>query len=197
MKRYKWLKRNLSEAQNGFFFFFNFIYLFHLRFMQASLLGASSWPAIKLLYTLQWCKALKLAYRASWGQGTPPWCKAVYLVLPILPQNNPWSIPCAPPCHEPWWQPSFSNTLQTSTTSAALQLLLHKGSPQPSGAQGLLCSEHRPCQPSTWGQRFQLRYRHEGSHILWSSKAKLISGFQGRSKAAGCFSTNEVIPLPF
>lgn len=99
MKRYKWLKRNLSEAQNGFFFF-NFIYLFHLRFMQASLLGASSWPAIKLLYTLQWCKALKLAYRASWGQGTPPWCKAVYLVLPILPQNNPWSIPCAPPCHD-------------------------------------------------------------------------------------------------
>lgn len=195
MKRYKWLKRNLSEAQNGFFFFFNFIYLFHLRFMQASLLGASSWPAIKLLYTLQWCKALKLAYRASWGQGTPPMVQSSVSGTPHPPPKQPLEHTLCPTL--PGWQPSFSNTLQTSTTSAALQLLLHKGSPQPSEAQGLLCSEHRPCQPSTWGQRFQLRYRHEGSHILWSSKAKLISGFQGRSKAAGCFSTNEVIPLPF
>lgn len=185
-----------SQWSSKWIFFFLKLYL---PFSLAFYASITPWSQIltnnKATLHTPVMQSFKAGLQGQLGSGNPPMVQSSVSGTPHPPPKQPLEHTLCPTL--PGWQPSFSNTLQTSTTSAALQLLLHKGSPQPSEAQGLLCSEHRPCQPSTWGQRFQLRYRHEGSHILWSSKAKLIPGFQGRSKAAGCFSTNEVIPLPF
>lgn len=203
MKRYKWLKRNLSEAQNGFFF------LLYLPFSLAFYASITPWSLIltsnkATLRTpvMQSCKAGLLGQLGSGNppmvqssvSGTPhpppkqllehilcptlPWARmAAFLFQHIANQHNLGSLAAAATQREPPALRSPRAAAEGTRTCSALST--GRASLVP-GARDFSCGTDMKAVTSCGLPR-----------------AKLIPGFQCRSKADGCFSTNEVIPLPF